>query len=186
MPLAVHIEAYGCGTDARRVNVERVFENYGFRARIREDINFGPPPPAAGPEYLVITVVISAVTVFLTAFIGEAGKDAYQLFKRFLGDLGTARGVAPARMVLHDPIRQFEVFVAPDLPDDAYRSLFELDISAFPDRTLLDYAYDESGVGAWRAVGTLMSGGPGRPLMLFHPTFAATIARLSEVPSDDD
>lgn len=51
-----------------------------------------------------------------------------KIIGRLLG-LPVEEGLRPAAVILSDHGRQFQVILDPDLPDDAYEQLFQLDLS---------------------------------------------------------
>jgi hypothetical protein len=177
--IAVHIEAYQFASEAE---IRQVFERYGFRATVTPNIHFGPPPPGAPDDYLVITVAVAALATFLRGFLDEAGKDAWRSLKSLIRDLGAARRRGPGRFVIHDHVRHIEVLVPSDLPDDGFVALFEQDPATLPDRSVVEYS---SRLKRWVVTGTLAPGRPGTPMMIFHTTFKATIGSLS-VPSTEE
>ena len=138
----------------------------------RESIVTAGPVQLQGDGPWLIVIVALALP-FLNGLLGEAGKDAWRSLKKLVVDLRQARGrgsdfgqivirpgiidageaddskALPGFPIPGNP--EVEITIAPHIPDDAYRSLLELDLDAFDGGTL---HWDEP-AGEWRQLGGL-------------------------------
>jgi hypothetical protein len=77
-------------------------------------------------------VIVGPIAAFLAAFAGAAGRDAYDRLKAFLRDARKTRG---DRVVLvSDGAERMGIVLTDELPDDALRALFEIDLREFAGR----------------------------------------------------
>jgi hypothetical protein len=138
------------GASANEVAAVRaVLHEEGFDVHVEAIV----PPQGEGAYWLVLIAIPPAA--FLQAFFSEAGKDAWKRLKRLLEDLKVARGGGAAgsgQIILrrHRPIpddiepdqrvavlmgwigprdTETELILSPDMPDEALRTLFELELN---------------------------------------------------------
>jgi hypothetical protein len=118
----------GVPPDQERLLVD-VFDQLGVTAHTRV------VPPRRGVAELNWLVLVSLP---LQAFLGSVGTkfadDAYRGLKTLLGRLVHQDRPAPGGqrpMVLRDDATGLELVLEPDLPDEGYRQLFDLDLQQF-------------------------------------------------------
>jgi hypothetical protein len=114
--------------DQERLLVD-VFGQLGVTAHTRV------VPPRRGVAELNWLVLVSLP---LQAFLGSVGTkfadDAYRGLKELIGRLMHGDRSAPGGqrpMVLRDDVTGLELVLEPDLPDEGYRQLFDLDLQRF-------------------------------------------------------
>ena len=78
-----------------------------------------------------VIFLLTPVWVFLAAFLKaagqEAGRDAYQLMRRFIVQLCQARRSANGSIALWHPETHSRIALEADLPNEAYRQLAQMD-----------------------------------------------------------
>jgi hypothetical protein len=114
--------------DQERLLVD-VFGQLGVTAHTRV------VPPRRGVAELNWLVLVSLP---LQAFLGSVGTkfadDAYRGLKELIGRVVHGDRSAPGGqrpMVLRDDVTGLELVLEPDLPDEGYRQLFDLDLQRF-------------------------------------------------------
>ena len=77
-----------------------------------------------------VICLLTPVWVFFAAFLAaagqEAGREAYQLMRRFIVQLYQARRSANGSITLRHPETHSQISLEPDLPDEAYRQLTQM------------------------------------------------------------
>ena len=77
-----------------------------------------------------VIFLLTPVWVFFAAFLKaagqEAGREAYQLMRRFIAQLYQARRSANGSIALWHPDTHSQISLEPDLPDEAYRQLTQM------------------------------------------------------------
>jgi hypothetical protein len=133
-PVEVILESESA--DADRLAVAEVFESAGIRADvqgayIRRSADILP--------WLIEIVAAGAVTKFLWAAAAgagdEAGRDAWQGLKRLITSLHEARKASRAPqggVTIRDPESGVVIQLGSDLPDEAYRLLYEIETFSAP------------------------------------------------------
>jgi hypothetical protein len=88
-----------------------------------------------GPEQLQWLILLALpLQTFLSSLGGKIAEDGYRGFKKVvIRILRTKRkGVSNIRpIVLQDNDTGLQIILSPDLPDESYRQLFDLDLSRF-------------------------------------------------------
>lgn len=123
-------------TDGERAAVAEVFASAGIEA----DVKGACIRHSAGllPWIIEIAVTVSAARFIWAAVAGagdEAGRDAWKGLKRLITDLYEVRrnSQAPRGWVsLRGSGSEVEIQLPPDLPDEAYRRLFEIENPTAP------------------------------------------------------
>jgi hypothetical protein len=117
--------------DAERAAVAEVFESAGIKvdiqaAYIRRGVGLFP--------WIIETIVVAAGGRFMWAALAgagdEAGRDGWKGLKRLITGLYEARRTSRAPqggVVLKDSESRVEIQLPPDLPDEAYRRLWEIE-----------------------------------------------------------
>jgi len=127
-------------------DVRAAFADAGLNASVRASIEF----KSAESDAIASLLVIGPITAFLSAFAGAAGKDAYHALKTFVARAGRRRHRPNTSLWLQDSTgTHIDVVVGPDLPDNAYRAIFELDFTSLPSGASVHY--DEQ-IGKWMNV----------------------------------
>jgi hypothetical protein len=115
-------------------------EYYGYRDRDMPamlDLDSGLPPEF--PWLVVITVPLGT---FLASFMTEAGKDAYLGLKDLVGQLHAkvrrSHGTGESIVQLRDPGLEMSLDLDADLPDQAYRDLWAMELPRLPEDYDLD------------------------------------------------
>jgi len=118
-------------TDSERAAVAKVFESAG----IKSDIQAAYIRRGVGlfPWIIEITVVVAGGRFMWAALSGagdEAGRDGWKGLKRLIAGLYEARRASrapPGGVVLKESESRVETQLPPDLPDEAYRRLWEIE-----------------------------------------------------------
>ena len=140
----VEIEA----DDDEIARLGEVLRRYGIEADVRAGLvrlSEGPLPAS--------TDIFIPIVAFLSAFAAAAGADAYRRVRAFVQDVNAARSASkrPAGTVhLRDLDHHFELLLQPNLDEDAYRALFELDLDQFFDGGIIWF---DPETRHWRAAG---------------------------------
>lgn len=118
-------------------------------ATVRASLEF----KSAESDAITALLVMGPLAVFLSTFASEGAKDAYRALKRFVTRAAARKGRRAAALRIQDSSEQhLDVALSADLPDGAYRELFELDLTDLPPRS---YLYYED--GAWVGLSRLGS-----------------------------
>jgi hypothetical protein len=116
--------------------VRRAFEDAGLGAEVGAGLEF----KSAGPETIVSVLVIGPLTVFLARFVQLAADDAYKTLKAFVQRVCARRERHATALWLQDETgRRVDIAFGPELPDDAYRAIFELDLQDIPLNATIRY-----------------------------------------------
>jgi hypothetical protein len=125
--------------------VEAVLRKAGFSE---------PVSPSVGRRSLgdlpFVIYVSAPVMAFLSAFMGAAGKDAYDSLKHFVRDVRAARRDRPGSIVIEDRESREDstvLVLSADLPDEAFEALADLDFEALKGAYLV---WDRDRVGPGR------------------------------------
>jgi hypothetical protein len=133
-------------TDAERAAVAEVFESAGIKvdvqaAYIRRGVGLFP--------WIIDITVVAAGGRFMWAALGgagdEAGRDGWKGLKRLIAGLYGARRASRAPqggVILKDSESKVEIQLPPDLPDEAYRRLWEIDDLTAPLSRILKWDID--------------------------------------------
>lgn len=118
-------------------------------ANVRASLEF----KSAESDMITALLVIGPLAAFLSTFASEGAKDAYRALKRFVTRAGARKGRRPAALRIEDSSEQrLGVTLPANLPEHAYRELFELDWAGLPPGSYLHYED-----GAWVASSRLGS-----------------------------
>jgi hypothetical protein len=132
--IQVNVEAYM--SDATASGIAATFRSYGFEVDVDNSIAYfiGPETHVEIPAATVITLAASA---FITTLAVEFGKDAYKKLKELVAAIHRDRPIKKGRVEIGEwDSHNFAVILRTDLPDDAYRHLFELDLRDYLDGSL--------------------------------------------------
>jgi hypothetical protein len=123
--------------------VREAFTDAGLTAKVR------PSYERRGTGDLPWVVMVSVpLTAFLTAFAAEAGKDAYKGLKRLvrtIWDKRTKTSGPSGSFTIIDIKSGIWVLLDPDIPDDAYSALSELDLDSLQGSGVLKYDKNQEG-----------------------------------------
>ena len=108
-----------------------LFRRYGLELQV--DVYQGA---AATPDAVLFIrfadlVIAGPVAAFLAAIAAAAGKDAYRELKRIISELRGEYGQPAHVVVIRDHDRQAAVLLEDNLPDQALKELFELELEQF-------------------------------------------------------
>jgi hypothetical protein len=132
--------------EAERTTVAEAFESAGIKvdiqaAYIRRGVGLFP--------WIIDIVVVGAAGKFIWAALGgagdEAGRDGWKKLKALITSLYEARRASRAPqggVALKNPESRVEIQLPPDLPDDAYRRLWEIDNLTAPLSGILKWDND--------------------------------------------
>lgn len=133
-------------TDAERAAVAEVFESAGIQADVQG--TYIRRSADLLPWLIEFTVAWTIVKFLGAAAAGaadEAGRDAWKWLKRLNTGLYEARKASRAPqggVTLKDPEEGIEILLPPDLPDLAYRRLFEIENPCAPLSGILKWDND--------------------------------------------
>ena len=123
--------------------VKQAFTDVGLTAKVR------PSYERRGIGDLPWIVMVSVpLTAFLTAFAAEAGKDVYKKLKRLvrtIWDKRTKTSGPSGSFIIRDVKSGIWVLLDPDIPDDAYSALSELDLESLQGSGVLRYDKNQKG-----------------------------------------
>jgi hypothetical protein len=126
----VEVSLEAGAADAECFAVAEVFESAGIWAMVRGDVirhSAGLLP------WLIDITAAWTIAKFLAGFADEAGRDGWKGLKKLITGLYTARQASPAPrggVTLREE-GGIQILLPPDLPDQAYRRLYEIeDLSA--------------------------------------------------------
>lgn len=121
--------------------VREVFNDAGLMVTVR------PSYKRKGVGDFPWIVIISApLTAFLTAFAAAAGKGFYKELKKLVHSIRSKRTKTSGTrgdFIIIDSESGIWILLNPDIPEDAYRALAELDLDAFLGSGVLKYDNDE-------------------------------------------
>jgi hypothetical protein len=123
-------------TEADRAAVAEVFESAGIPADVKGAYI------RESAEALPWLIQIEKDARYLAAalaggLLSAPGADAWAALKRLVGRLYEARKGAPGNVVVRDPDTKTEIPLEPDLPDDAYQRLLEIESPRAPQSGIL-------------------------------------------------
>lgn len=127
----------------RRANaqeIERIrsaFDSIGLPV----EVDAGYEVKSVPTEPFATTILIATAIIFIKAFIDEAAKDAYRGVRKvagkalgtFMRQLATSRDISrrnPPGLWIKPEDGSPDLMLPPDLPDEAYVALFEVDFDA--------------------------------------------------------
>jgi len=95
-----------------------------------------------------VVVATTATSGFLGAFAAKAGSDAYELFKRLIARLRTARSADGGRLeiIIRGESEGPDIFIGPNTPDSALGQLLTSPLPPAPSG-MLEY---DGASGRWR------------------------------------
>lgn len=127
-------------------DVRAAFAEAGVPATVRAALEFKSAESVA----IAALMVTGVLTAFLSAIVAAAGNDAYAVLKRLALQAGGRRRRRGTTLWFQDDSdRHIDIAFAGDLPDEAYQSLFELDLERVPDHCIIRYEPD---VADWMLV----------------------------------
>lgn len=119
-----------------------VLEQWGLQPQARV------VPPHRGLGIACLALLSLPVGAFLTALVGKLAEDAYTGLKQVVHSICRRGEHEPPRpLVLRDTATGVRLILEADLPEQAYRQLFELDLAQFP---VGPVHYDHH-TGRWRS-----------------------------------
>lgn len=90
-----------------------------------------------GAEIVIVAIAVASLNTFFKRLGDEAGKDAYKALKRRITRIrGTTSNPNQGVIVLQDQPSEARLDLTPQLDDNAYQALLELDFTTVPAGTL--------------------------------------------------
>jgi len=117
--------------------VEEAFRDAGLAVVVRPAI--GRKGVGDFPWIVMFTVPLTA---FLTAFAAEAGKEAYAGLKNLVRSIWSARTRRtgpPGSCIIVDERTGVWIHLKPDIPNEAYQALAEIDLESMEPPAVLVY-----------------------------------------------
>lgn len=123
-------------TDTDQAAVAEVFESEGIRAEV--NAAFVRRSADVLPWLIEIEKGAKYLAVALAGgLLAAPGADGWAAVKRLVGRLYEARKGSPGNVVVRDPGTNTEIPLEPDLPDEAYQRLLEIESPQAPQSGIL-------------------------------------------------
>lgn len=133
-------------SDEELHEVRQAFAEARLNASVRAVLEF----KSAESDAISALLIVGPLMAFLAAFAKAAGDDAYRNLKEFVKRAGGRRNRPGTGVWLQDNSEKgIDIGFGPELSDEAYRELFELDLSEAPEHCIVRYEED---AGDWMFV----------------------------------